>query len=130
MKLEELERLATKHPLRSNRRELLIAGGTVALILSGCGGSSKSGSSLGNLSSSASGGGKPVDQVNWGIVADPVLLDPIGPNDYQSVQPMYQCFDTILQLNEKNSISPMIASSWKETDPTTYVYDIRSGITF
>ena len=60
------------------------------------------GSSLGDLSGTAEGGGKPVDTVNWGIVADPIGLDPIGPNDYQSVQPMYQLADTILQLNEQN----------------------------
>ena len=133
MRLEELERLATYQTLRTNRRELLMASGAAALLLAGCGGDDSgggSGSSLGDLSNTAEGGGKAVDTVNWGIVADPIGLDPIGPNDYQSVQPMYQCFDTIVQLNEQNGLSPMIAESWEAADPTTYVYDIRSGVTF
>ena len=133
MRLEELERLATYQTLRTNRRELLMASGAAALLLAGCGGDDSgggSGSSLGDLSNTAEGGGKAVDTVNWGIVADPIGLDPIGPNDYQSVQPMYQCFDTIIQLNEQNGLSPMIAESWEAADPTTYVYDIRSGVTF
>ena len=43
---------------------------------------------------------------------------------------MYQAYDTILQLNEQNGISPMIASDWRAEDPTTYVYDIRDDVTF
>ena len=94
MRLEELERLGAYKSLRSNRRELLIATGAGALLLAGCGGDDNGGgggsSSLGDLSTTAAGGGNPVETVNWGIVADPIGLDPIGPNDYQSVQPMYQ----------------------------------------
>ena len=130
MRLEELDRLGNYEGLRTNRRQLFIAGGMGALLLAGCGGSSDSGTIATDLSGSVAGGGKPVDLVNWGIVADPVGLDPIGPNDYQSVQPMYQAYDTILQLNEKNGISPMIAESWEQKDPTTYIYNIRSGVTF
>ena len=134
MRLEELERLGAYKSLRSNRRELLIATGAGALLLAGCGGDDNggggSGSSLGDLSTTATGGGNPVETVNWGIVADPIGLDPIGPNDYQSVQPMYQAYDTILQLDEQNGISPMIASDWRAENPTTYVYDIRDGVTF
>jgi len=134
MRLEELERLGAYKSLRTNRRELLVASGAAALLLAGCGGSDdsggSSGSSLGDLSGTAEGGGNPVETVNWGIVADPVGLDPIGPNDYQSVQPMYQAYDTILQLNEQNGLSPMIASDWRAENPTTYVYDIRDDVTF
>jgi peptide/nickel transport system substrate-binding protein len=130
MRLEELDRLAKYDVLRTNRRELFIAGGLGALLLAGCGGDGGGSTALGDLSGSSAAGGKPVDLVNWGIVADPVGLDPIGPNDYQSVQPMYQAYDTIVQLNEQNGISPMLAESWKQDDPTTYIYNIRSGVTF
>lgn len=133
MRLEELERLATYQSLRTNRRELLFASGAAAVLLAGCGGGDDDGgggTSLGDLTDTAAGGGNPVDTVNWGIVADPSGLDPIGVNDYQSVQPMYQCFDTMLQLNEENGLSPMIASSWEAADPVTYLYDIRDDVTF
>ena len=129
MRLDELERLAAIQGRRTNRRDLLLLGGTAALFLAGCGNNNSSDSTLGSTSGAA-GGGKAVDKVNWGIVADPIGLDPIGPNDYQSVQPMYQGFDTVLQLNEKNGISPMIASSWSQPDSTTYIYNIRPGVTF
>ncbi|MBS1884228.1 MAG: ABC transporter substrate-binding protein [Actinobacteria bacterium] len=131
MRLDRLGRLAAPHATGATRREVLVAGGLGALVLAGCGSSTGGGSNSASTATSASkGGGKAVDTVNWGIVADPAGLDPIGPNDYQSVQPMYQCYDTILQLNEQNGISPMIAESWEQADPTTYIYDIRSDVTF
>ncbi|MBN8868414.1 MAG: ABC transporter substrate-binding protein [Solirubrobacterales bacterium] len=131
MRLDTFERLAARHSPGATRREVLAAGGLAALVLAGCGGGDDDGgSSTATGKKGVAGGGKPVDTVNWGIVADPAGLDPIGPNDYQSVQPMYQCYDTILQLNEQNGISPMIAEDWEQADPTTYIYDIREGVTF
>jgi peptide/nickel transport system substrate-binding protein len=132
MDLDELARLASQGRL-TRRHALLLGGG--AILLAGCGG--KSGGSattnqgVSNLSTTAAaGGGKDVAEVTWGIVGDAVGLDPLVAYDYQSVQPMYQAFDTILQLNTRNEIIPMIATAWKEQDPTTYVYDIRTGVTF
>lgn len=118
------------------RKEALALGG-VALLVAGCGSSGKSSTGettttgkAGNLSSYIAGGGKEVSQVTWGLVGDAVGLDPLIAYDYQSVQPMYQAFDTILQLNPKNEIIPMIATSWKQQDTRTYVYTIRTGVTF
>jgi peptide/nickel transport system substrate-binding protein len=120
---------------RLTRRQALALGGGAALLLAGCGGSSTTGSKTtttgqGQLGPYTPGGNKEVATVNWAIVADAILLDPIGVNDYQSVQPWFQAWDSILQLNADNSLSPMLATSWHQPDSVTYIYNIRSGVTF
>jgi peptide/nickel transport system substrate-binding protein len=129
--LDDLQRLAAAAPRNLNRRELLILSGA-AVVVAGCGGNDKSESSgaVRNLSGFSPGGGKEVAEVNWGIVGDAVGLDPLVAYDYQSVQPAFQAMDSILALNTKNELIPMLAESWEQADPLTYTYNIRSGVTF
>ena len=131
MNLDDLQRLAATAPGHLNRRELLILSGA-AVVVAGCGGNGKSESSgaVRNVSGFSPGGGKEVAEVNWGIVGDAVGLDPLVAYDYQSVQPAFQAMDSILALNTKNELIPMLAESWEQADPLTYIYNIRSGVTF
>jgi peptide/nickel transport system substrate-binding protein len=130
--LDDLQRLAATKSHHLNRRQLLILGGA-AVFVAGCGSGGKDTKTTGarpNLSGFVPGGGKEVAEVNWGLVGDAVSLDPLQAYDYQSVQPAFQAMDSILALNTKNEIVPMLAESWKQMDPLTYVYNIRSGVTF
>lgn len=38
--------------------------------------------------------------------------------------------EPLLVLNDANSLSPWLAQSWSQPSPTTYVYQIRHGVTF
>jgi peptide/nickel transport system substrate-binding protein len=38
--------------------------------------------------------------------------------------------EPLLVLNDANSLSPWLAQSWSQPSPTTYVYNIRHGVTF
>ncbi|MDX2968883.1 ABC transporter substrate-binding protein [Kribbella solani] len=39
-------------------------------------------------------------------------------------------YDALLAWNSKGELVPSLAKSWKETSPTTYVYELRDGVKF
>jgi peptide/nickel transport system substrate-binding protein len=64
------------------------------------------------------------------IYGDIVSLDPAFAYDYTTGVVVPQIAETLLTYNERDELSPQIASSWKAVDNLTYVYTIRSDVTF
>lgn len=119
-----------------SRRSLLAGGGLLALALAGCSSSASGSGSPGTGAATkagtvASGGGKEVALVNWGLSSDIVALDPAKAWDYATSPVMLQTADTLVRLAPNaQGIEPNIATAWKEVSPLQYTYTIRQGVRF
>ena len=72
------------------------------------------------------------DEVVYRIALDGeiVALDPMYSYDFTTNPVVNQITEGLLVFNQDNEIEPLLASSWEAVDPTTYVYQIRSDVTF
>lgn len=61
---------------------------------------------------------------------DAKSLDPHAVNDVASSNVMTQIYETLVQLNEKNEVVPMLAESYKQVDKLTYEFKLRKGVKF
>jgi peptide/nickel transport system substrate-binding protein len=59
-----------------------------------------------------------------------VSLDPKFVYDYVSGQVARQIYETLLGYDENDRLIPKLAESWRAVDNVTYVYKIRSNVTF
>lgn len=91
----------------------------VASLLTGCGSSSK-----------ASKSGSTKDTLTVAVDAGVVSLDPIATNDVASSNVMTQIYETLVQLNDKGEVIPMLAESFKQTDSVTYEFKLKKGVKF
>lgn len=71
------------------------------------------------------------DGITWAIVypvktLDPGLVYDGGGNNFMA----YQECDAMLRFGSNLKLQPEVASSWKQTSPTKYVYTIRSDVKF
>ena len=62
--------------------------------------------------------------------SDIVALDPIYAYDFTTNPVVNQITEALLQFDVNNQLQPLLASSWEATDDVTYVYQIRSDVTF
>ncbi len=62
--------------------------------------------------------------------SDIVALDPIYAYDFTTNPVVNQITEALLQFDVDNHLQPMLASSWEMADDVTYVYQIRSDVTF
>ena len=129
----------THHPRRA-RRTVVAATGLLALAslaLAGCSGVAGSGSA----SKSGSGAAyeltastpKPkgdIDSFTWSVYAEPYSLDYAYAFDYPPNQILANVCESLLRWNPDLSVSPGLASAVANPTPTTWVYTIRSGVTF
>jgi len=68
--------------------------------------------------------------LSWLIMSDPVALDPIYAYDDITNLIENQIVEGLLTFDDNNGIVPLLCSSWECKDSTTYVYEIRSDVTF
>jgi peptide/nickel transport system substrate-binding protein len=62
---------------------------------------------------------------------DAIKLDPGRTNDIPSMNVIDQIFDTLVALNSKHEIVPMVAESWTQMpDGKSFTFTIRKDITF
>ncbi|MEM6431440.1 MAG: ABC transporter substrate-binding protein, partial [Deinococcota bacterium] len=62
--------------------------------------------------------------------ADAVTLDPHGTNDQPSARVMRQIYDTLVVQNEDLTLTPGLAASWEQVEPTVWDFTLREGVTF
>jgi peptide/nickel transport system substrate-binding protein len=126
-------------PTPSTRGRTLIACSlaVATLLLAACSGTAKS------PSSTSSAGGKAyqvsattpapsgdLDSFTWSLYAEPLSLAFPYAFDYPPNQVLSNVCESLLRWNADLSISPGLASAYHHPDPTTWVYDIRPGVTF
>lgn len=61
---------------------------------------------------------------------DAKSLDPQAVNDVASSNVMAQIYGTLVQINEKNEVVPMLAESFRQIDELTYEFKLKKGVKF
>jgi peptide/nickel transport system substrate-binding protein len=95
---------------------------SLALVaLAGCGGGTSSTSSA----SPVRGGALTV-----GLNAELNTLDPLKSTALVEREVMLNIYDTLVRVDEKNTVQPDLATSWTYSDPKTLVFTLRSDVKF
>ena len=109
---------------RDDRRHstlaLLLAASLVAVVSALVSGSSFA----------ANTAGKPIGNINFAIGGDIVKFDPAFAYDYQTTPVVSQACEGLLRFTPKGRLLPNLASSWKQVNATTFVYNIRKNVKF
>jgi peptide/nickel transport system substrate-binding protein len=101
--------------MRSLARRLLIATTLLALLGAGV-----------EPSSAQTRGGT----LRVGQARSPASLDPHMGISLHEFHVLYSIFDGLVGYDESLGLKPALAESWQRTDPKTYVFKLRHGITF
>lgn len=102
-------------------------------MLAGCtGGDSGSGSDGGSgAESGGSGDGKHGGSMTFALGGSPTNLSYWQSYDTVTNNLTTQIWDSLLEYSEPDmELQPALAKSWEATDDTTYVYELREGVTF
>ncbi|MDR1775166.1 MAG: ABC transporter substrate-binding protein [Actinomycetes bacterium] len=95
-----------------------------AALAVGCAGQKKS------ADADTTGTGKPIDTIKIGLGGDPASTDPAFAYDYTNNPPCNQISESLLKYDYEDQLQPYLCESWEEVDPLTYVYNVRSNVTF
>ena len=79
----------------------------------------------GNTAEESSGG-----DLIASYATDVSSLDPAGQNDLPSDQRRNVIYEGLLYLNDDLEPEPRLASDYEQTDDTTWVFNLREGVTF
>jgi peptide/nickel transport system substrate-binding protein len=117
---------------------IVALGAAVALLASACSGTAGSSPAEPSASSDApyvlsTSTPAPVgdiDSFTWSVYAEPFSLAYPYAFDYPPNQILSNVCESLLRWNSDLSISPGLAESFSNPDPTTWVYTIRDGVTF
>jgi len=108
---------------RARIRTLGALGSVVALLVAGCGG----GSSGGNASPESTR-----DNIKVVLQVEPNSMDPCDSHLAQNGPILVDNItEPLVHLDvSKNTLSPRLALKWTQTDPNTWTFDLRQGVTF
>ncbi|MCL6454331.1 MAG: peptide ABC transporter substrate-binding protein [Alicyclobacillus sp.] len=114
-----------------------------AVLVSACGGAG--GATSGNSANGANGGGSAATnmaasgatavsnrtELDIGLTAYPITMDPLTSSAWFDRQVMYNIYDTLFQLGPQNQIEPDLVQSYTVSpDGKTYTLNLHTGITF
>lgn len=71
-----------------------------------------------------------IDSFTWSLYAEPYSLAYLYAYDYPPNTVLANVCERLLRLNPDLTISPGLAESVSNPDPTTWIYKIRQGVTF
>lgn len=74
--------------------------------------------------------GKAKDALVVATAYDAKSLDPDAVNDVASSNVMTQIYGTLVQMNDKGEVVPMLAESFKQIDDVTYEFKLKKGVKF
>lgn len=74
--------------------------------------------------------GKSKDSLIVATAYDAKSLDPHAVNDVASSNVMTQIYGTLVQMDDKGELVPMLAESYKQIDDLTYEFKLRKGVKF
>lgn len=125
----------TQHP-RRRRAASLIAGAAIAgIALAGCsaGGAEDGGDGSAiewELTEQTAAPSGEIDKITWASYAEPFSLDYAYAFDYADNQVLANVCESLLRLNPDFTLSPSLAESFANPEPTKWVYQIREGVKF
>ncbi|MDR1043399.1 MAG: ABC transporter substrate-binding protein, partial [Clostridiales Family XIII bacterium] len=99
-------------------------------LLAGCGGNSNNSDSKANGGDSQASGAAGGDTLKLAIPNEIGSLDSAFAYDFTTNPVVTNISEGLLLLDNAGELHPLLAESWEEVDPTTYVYNIRSDVTF
>ncbi len=71
-----------------------------------------------------------IDSFTWVSYSEPYSLDYAYAFDYSDNQVLTNVCESMLRLNPDYTITPGLAESYTNPNPTTWVYEMRPGVTF
>ncbi len=115
-----------------NRRQLIQGAGAIGAsailtqLLVACAPGATIGASTG------SAGGTPVKggTLTAALTGNPSSMDPAAAGIYTSLQVIDNIFSKLITMDEKGKFIPELATKWTQNSPTTYTFDLRSGVKF
>ncbi|WP_312179766.1 ABC transporter substrate-binding protein [Arthrobacter sp.] len=123
---------------RRNRSRIIAAGAAavvVGVVLSGCSAGTQA-SETGpdgekfTLSASSPEPGTEIDNINWGMYAEPFSLDYAYAFDYPDNTVLSNVCESLFRWNSDLTTSPGLATGFENPDPLTWIYTIREGVKF
>lgn len=110
-------------------RRLGVGGAALALpgLLAACGGTSTKAGQDGN---GGAGTDAEIDSITWSLNGTPPTLDIKTGNVTAGVMAMALGLEALVTVDDDLRVKPLLAESWSQPDPLTYVYKLRSGVTF
>ncbi len=64
------------------------------------------------------------------IAADPRAIDPAFAYDFDTNPVVTQISEGLLKIDAEGNLQPLLAESWENPDPLTFIYHIRQGVKF
>jgi peptide/nickel transport system substrate-binding protein len=101
-----------------DRASFLRRAAVLGLTVSGAGG-------LASIAAAASGG-----TLNAALTGEPDMLDPTRSQIYTGAQVYDNIFSKLIDIDENQKFYGVLAKSWKQVDPKTWVFDLQSGVKF
>lgn len=71
-----------------------------------------------------------IDSFSWAVHSEPYSLDYAYAFDYPDNQVLSNVCESLLRMKPDMSVEPGLAASYSNPTPTTWVYQIRPGVTF
>jgi peptide/nickel transport system substrate-binding protein len=65
-----------------------------------------------------------------GLAADLSTLDPLKSSSFYDRQVMLNIYDTLVRVDEKNSVQPDLATAWTYPTPTELDFTLRTDVKF
>src|SRR5260221_3431863 len=68
--------------------------------------------------------------LRWSSEGDYLTADPMAQNELLTNSINGQVYESLVERGKKLEILPSLAASWKQTGPTTWVFNLRKGVKF
>ena len=78
----------------------------------------------------ASAGVASAQELKIGLSAEPSAMDPHFHNLTPNNSMTKHIFDRVVDQDENQNVKPMLATSWKTLDETTWEFKLRAGVKF
>ena len=68
--------------------------------------------------------------IKWSMQGDSLTLDPHAQNEGPTTMVSRQIYEALVTRGLDMSIGPQLATDWKATNPTTWVFNLRKDVKF
>ena len=68
--------------------------------------------------------------IKWSMQGDSLTLDPHAQNEGPTTMVSRQIYEALVTRGLDMSIGPQLATDWKTTNPTTWVFNLRKDVKF
>jgi peptide/nickel transport system substrate-binding protein len=75
-------------------------------------------------------GGREIDTLTWSFNIPATTLDPMKAGDLSSESAISNSVQGLVVYDAKGVIRPYLAKAFEQTDPKTYVFEMRKGVKF